>query len=343
MKQRFLHFDIIKGIAILFVLLDHVAGLAGGYIYDSALYPMFHSIYMPMFILVSGYFSARALELSSSGIHKYWKNKFTRLLLPLLFLPLLMNWIDKGFSYSLPISQWLGKYWFTYVLFLLFVIFYIFRLGFQVLRSLFPKLMNWQGTEVFYFLGSLVAVRLGVKVLESISPEMEYYLQLNRITFLYKYLVLGYFMAIKPRFERFMRSEFIMPFAFFIFGACIYSDFVFDYEVLNGHLITLSGLVVVYYLSYTMAQKTSLTNKCLGFLGKESLPIYLTHYFFLPYLPWAKTFLNDIITNKAQLISWEIWIAMVGILMTLVPTLIVIRIIKSNKYLAFLFYGEKLT
>ncbi len=202
--------------------------------------------------------------------------------------------------------------------------------------------MAWKGSEIFYFLGSLVAVRLGVKVLESVNPELEYYLQLNRITFLYKYLVLGYFMAIRPKFENFMRNKLVMPFVFFMFSACVYVDFVFDYEVLNGHLITLSGLAVIYYLSYTMAQKTSFINKSLSFLGKESLPIYLTHYLFLPYLPWTKTFLSDIITNKAQLISWEIWIAIVGILMTLVPTLLVIRIIKSNKYLAFLFYGEKL-
>ncbi len=141
MKQRYLQFDLLKGVAILLVILGHIFYHCGTSPYlKTILWNLLVSVHMPLFIFISGYFSAKALDLSSAGVLKYWQNKALRLLLPLLFLPTLMHWITRGFGLHLPLEEYLGRYWFTYVLFELFFIFYVFRLGFELIKKVTPSI-----------------------------------------------------------------------------------------------------------------------------------------------------------------------------------------------------------
>ncbi len=149
MKERYLHFDILKGISILLVVLGHIFYFTGVSMYSKTIfYNILVDIHMPIFIFVSGYFSVKALDLSKNGVFKYWENKSIRLLLPLLICPLLMNWVLYGFSLNPPLSQYTGRYWFTYALFLLFVIFYVFQLGFQLIKPVLIKVNMLGGGQV---------------------------------------------------------------------------------------------------------------------------------------------------------------------------------------------------
>ncbi len=85
MKQHHAHLDILKGIAIAMVAMGHV-------FLDMPRNPAFHvicSVHMPIFMLVSGYLSARPLPTSSKEVLSYWSKKVIQLLLPLLSLPLI--------------------------------------------------------------------------------------------------------------------------------------------------------------------------------------------------------------------------------------------------------------
>ena len=79
-------------------------------------------------------------------------------------------------------------------------------------------------------------------------------------------------------------------------------------------------------------------SRALIFLGQWSLPIYLTHYFFLPGLLGMNDYLGAIAMEKR--LSVEIFTYSLGALMTLIPTLPVIWLLKRNPYLDYFFYGE---
>ncbi len=346
MKERYLHFDILKGIAILFVVLGHIYcfGIEGKYLH-SIIERLLFKIQLPLFIFVSGYFSSKALDLSSKGIYKYWKGKAIRLLLPLLFLPVLFNFMINGVSFSLPFNLYVGKYWFTYHLFFLFCHLYIFRLGFIFLNKVTLVRKLGVGMELAYYLGTILIVRLLMhwNVFQSLNMYFSYYY----INSLYKFLILGYLCSRIQSLEYFIRSKYVSATSFIMLVGLLYFEYTTypSDEIglyLGSGLTIISGIVFFYNLSLSMAKTNNHLNKVIAYIGKESLPIYLTHYFFLPFIPNIKYFLESTISNKAMIITWEFWIGVLGVAMTLVPTLLVIRIIKSNKYLAFLIYGEKI-
>ncbi len=351
MKQRYVHFDVLKGIAILLVIFGHIYLLCGGDYGESVILNILISVHMPIFFLVSGYFSARDLDLSGKGIIKYWQNKAIRLLLPLLCLPFLMNCIKNGFSLSLPLEQivpnrgvgsQIGYYWFTYVMFTTYIVFYAFKSIFTILEHKLKFITGGGLSELVYFLGSIVVTAICIRFIAIYAKDIYYILLLAKVAWLYKFLVMGYLMARYRKFEGFVRQPLVSAVAFFAFIGLIYAEYVFNFNPLNGLVATLFGLLFFYYLAYQMGEKKSYITNFFSFIGKEAFPIYLTHYFFLPNLPWLHRLLSEEITNRSQVIVWEFWIGILAIAMVLVPTLIVIRIVKTNPYLAFLLYGEKI-
>ncbi len=344
-KERYLQFDLLRGIAILLVVLGHIFYLTNPETYThSILWNLLVSIHMPLFIFVSGYFSAKALDLSSVGVLKYWQKKTIRLLLPLLFFPVLMHWLTGGFALELPWVEYVGRYWFTYVLFEIFVVFYFFRLGFQLLKKFLPSIMSKWQSEIIYFLLSVLILYFGYKHPRFLGLELSKYLIFHKVVWLYKYLVFGYLMARNSWLEKLLRNEGFGAFAIFTYVALLYVEYgwySWESPFAKGIPITGFGLMAFYYIACKFSEQSSKGLNFFAYLGRESLPIYLTHYFFLPYLPWLSKFLTNTISNKMQIIAWEFWIGVLALVMTLIPTLLVIRIIKTNRYLAFLFYGEK--
>lgn len=121
-QQRAIEFDVLKGIAILLVVIGHVyrTSLQGAY---SALEDIIYTVHMPLFVLVSGYFTQRPPTWTRYGVYSYWKGKVLRLLLPLLFIAELHSIIISG-EVGLPLQSMVGSYWFTYALFLIFGVFF---------------------------------------------------------------------------------------------------------------------------------------------------------------------------------------------------------------------------
>ena len=107
MQQRSASFDVIKGIAILLVILGHVfrLSLRGA---PSVLEDVIYTIHMPMFVLVTGYFSTRPVEWTMSGVWSFWKAKVLRLLLPLLFIAEIVQIASEG-AVSLPLRSMVDR------------------------------------------------------------------------------------------------------------------------------------------------------------------------------------------------------------------------------------------
>ncbi len=346
-KVRLLHFDFLKGVAIWLVVLGHVWGHASGPMYTrTILLPLLDSIHMPLFMMLSGYFLNRPLDLSKRGVAHFWKSKAIRLLLPLLFAPLCYDWIRNGVSLELPHKAIFQEYWFTSTLFAFMVLLYIFRVWAQIKE--FSSLSIGVGVTLWaIFVSYMASLLLNIDLPEFMQ------LFLYKTAWCFPYFILGFLVGRFDVLERSIRDERLGALAFFVYVGLLwyYSVNIFSLEpshlLIIARLLTISGLISFYSLASSAFSKTVRAEDCsylsriLICLGRESLPIYLTHYFFIPALPWLKAFL-DSFAYRPQVFAWEFALGALGTIMVLVPTLLLVRIIKSNKYLALLLYGEEL-
>lgn len=337
-QARLVHFDVLKGIAILLVVLGHIFVYAGGPMYDrSILLSLLNSIHMPLFMMLSGYFLARPLDLSRDMVYRFWRSKVIRLLIPLLFAPVLFDWMRYGIGVC-PNRAIFQEYWFTSVLFAFTVLVYLLR--FVAYRL---NLHSW-GLGIGVIIWTIVVVYVADIILD-LSIPIFIQLFLDKVAWLFPYIMLGYCLGAFNGVLRWVQREDVGALAFGGYVALLWSEYAM-LEALTPptRLLTFTGLIACYSLAYNgiyrrLGGELSWLSCSLAYLGRESLPIYLTHYFFVPALPWMKDFLESI-TYRQQVFAWEFALGALGVVMTLVPTLLMIRIIKCNKYLTLLFYGE---
>lgn len=344
-KQRYLHIDVLKGIAILLVVLGHIYVFAWDQYNKALLFALLTSIHMPLFIMLSGYFMSKDLDLSMKGVVGFWSSKVIRLLLPLLFIPIFFDWVRYGVSTeAIPLKAIFMEYWFTSALFGLIALLYIFKVVVE------PRRLSPFYLAVLAIAWAVVARLALLWIHDRIGINLVQ-MYLSKLSWLFPFFTLGYLMGRIEHLERWVRDQRIGAVAIAIYLAYLWYWYL---RVENFSLVPLGlsflGLIACYSLAYhgcnrKVSQKqtepASRLTKILAYLGRESLPIYLTHYFFLPAMPWMKDFL-DAITYRPQVFAWEFALGVLGGLMVLVPTLLVIRIIKCNKYLAMLLYGEEI-
>lgn len=341
-NTRFASIDAMRGFAILLVVMGHVAyhSLHMG---DSLLFQTIAMVNMPLFVILSGYLATNPLSLSLRGATIFWQGKTTRLLLPLIVLPSLYQYIQDG-SMIIPFTaifeQPWNEYWFTYTLFCIFLVFYGVRLFIDL-----TKLRKWWFAETVVMLLSIIAIE-GVSRL---YPEAVWssYIQLGKVAWLYKYFVLGYFIGKYPTIQSFLKTNVVglMSALLFLLGVMLYShlDMPFPYGSSKPIflLIAMSFFVVTYYTANRLTDDSEKLSRVIIGLGRYSLPIYLTHYFFLLPLSFLHPYLDNISSN-IQILGIEVLMYLFGAVLTLMPTFIVVRWVMANPLLAFVCYGEPL-
>lgn len=132
----------------------------------------------------------------------------------------------------------------------------------------------------------------------------------------------------------------------FIFALLLLVHDVLGIEFIYGaptwHIqtpIAISAVALCFYISHKLTDDTQPISRAMIYLGRYSLPIYLTHYFFLPDFEKINHLIESLFPGR---FSTDLFISIAGTLWVLVPTLIVVRWVNSNKYLALILYGEPL-
>ncbi|MDO4691372.1 MAG: acyltransferase family protein [Porphyromonadaceae bacterium] len=109
------HVDILKGIAILLVLMGHIFIFGLDYA-RSPIFSMICSIHMPLFVMLSGMLSARPMQFSMEHIGVYWRKKSIQLLLPLVIIPFFYALTANISTEQMIFGVYHGGYWFTFSL-----------------------------------------------------------------------------------------------------------------------------------------------------------------------------------------------------------------------------------
>lgn len=123
MKTRIQIFDTLKAIAIIAVIYTHCLQFLGiGNYWHHPLFKLTYSFHMPLFMLISGYFASRSLELPMLELVK---KKAIRLLLPCLTAGIIVIGINRlvgvGPKHA-GISELVNNLWYLKSLFLCFCI-----------------------------------------------------------------------------------------------------------------------------------------------------------------------------------------------------------------------------
>lgn len=345
--DRLLSLDAIKGGAILLVLWGHIYRFAEydtSTLYYSYVVQYLEAVHMPFFMLIAGFFATKALDLTRQGILHYWRDKLVRLVLPaVLWHLMLMTWI-----WGIPsLGGILGKeYWFTLTLFIYFGVFYVQRLLIDGMLNLIPRRGRlW--TEAGLHL--LLTVGL-VYLSESSSFEglqwLRYFSSVSTaFPCLYPYFVLGYLMKRLSLLDYLQtQCSGVVSFVLLILSLGVFRHQELEVPYLSYGLFHSYRLMALASFAFLVYGMTALTDrggwisKGLVFLGQWSLPIYLTHYFFLPHVYGIRAYLQ-LIPPTGRLML-ELAVYSLGTLMTLLPTLAVIWLLKRNPYLDYALYGE---
>lgn len=339
--SRLTHIDLLKGFAILLVVMGHTMWISIGK-YTPPLFEVLATIHMPLFVTLSGFFATKPLNISMGGVVSYWISRLCRLILPLLILPALFQYIRYG-ELNLPLVSIISEYWFTYALFLVFIVFYSFRLLALLCRDYCEeRLFLW--LEPLLALLSIFTLRACIDFADDFVPN------LGKVYWLYKYFLIGYFVGKHKELQAMLVSELAGCVSGLLLLISIVLHFYLGLEFQYGvsplvsvaNLMAVSAFAFAFYVAYRLSGEPPTKLKdVFVYLGKQSLGIYLVHYFFLFDMSWLRPYFDAIASSHLRL-GADVLVSLGLSLLVLVPTLLVVSWIQTNRYLAFLLLGEPL-
>lgn len=125
-KQRIKYIDALRGFTMFLVVLQHIESIGFGiHPYESVLGNILVSFRMPMFFFISGYIAYKvSFDWNMDAYCSNLRKKAIVQLIPTVFFFSLFTIAKAGNPISSFVTNGWGGYWFTFVLFEMFVLFY---------------------------------------------------------------------------------------------------------------------------------------------------------------------------------------------------------------------------
>lgn len=327
--------DVLKGIVIFLVVVGHAYHFGFAY-YSSPLLLILRSIDMPIFCFLSGYLAHRGWRsLEQGGAWYQLRRKCIQLLVPLFLLPTLYALCYAVGWREMLLGVHHGGYWFTFVLFQLFVLYALFR----VLHAR----LNPEGSLQVELSLALLMV-FGVLILnmhwEQWHSPSYTAMSWGKLHYLFPYFMLGHMASKHARLEALMRADWMIALSGIAFFCLIYREYTVG-RVLGGEPASLMGLTFMYGAVSKLGQEQTRMNSLWAYLGRESRSIYLLHYFFLFSVPWLKPLLEGELVGKRKLM-YELAPALGYAILVVCMSLLVVRLLRTSPVLELLCFGKEI-
>ena len=288
---RMQYVDALRGVSILLVVLHHVFGKMGPVMAlpsALALRETFASFLMPLFFFLSGYFAYRAADRWTAGKLRdvFSKKVCAQIIGTAVFATIFCLWFDIDIpAFFSNIGD--GEYWFTVVLFQMFVLYILLMLLTRGLR---------RGDRIFTALTIVLAtVMYAVNICLTVSHNC---IQLcnftdacgwGKLTFFFPYFAIGLLArGSGTRLFRLMTRRFFSFVNVAVFLLCLIFISDIDYTS-KGKLLHLacgvSGVLTLFMLFYGSRRyfdSGRALPRVMSFVGRRTLDIYFIHYLFLP-------------------------------------------------------------
>lgn len=346
-KQRLHYFDVIKGIAIILVVMGHVMYFGIHNIDKAFILKSLDKIHMPLFFFISGYFTYKFSD--NKVVLPNLFSRFKQLIIPLVCVSAL--WIyyfpHSGIE-SLFDSTWEGLYtdyskngyWFTLCLFEIILLY-------SVIAIIFNKITKeWQQILVLIVTYAAIGVACmygnGIVLTCSGLPLVFQFFPIFFIGVFAKKHHQGFNALLQNNTANTLALIFG---GFLMYFTCYYWEFPklpqFSLEITKS-FVHIAVVLVVFATVKPLCEKAYATNKpsfavkSLQYIGKESLTIYLLHYFFLFPMGALRQPMIDMGLGFAPLFVVSFIASMIIITMVLGVKLIIER----SKLLSLLLLGK---
>lgn len=322
-RQYLYYFDVMKGIAIILMVMGHVMLFA----FDLRAPEPLTSFYfnMPLFFYISGFLAYKNFQ-KIDDLGKRILCRGIVLLFPyIIFLCLYKIFID-GIDWNLSILYIGGqRYWFLYILCILSTFFLVNEYLIKGVRNNFLYVILWIVPYFFFILLKVLCFRMGSDLQTAMSELVNYY----------RYFLIGYLCKKYINFNNLLfDNKLVVAIAFF----CYFLNWYF-FEFYNIALIflgTLGGIIILKSFVKNYISEDSIVGKILIYVGKCSIGIYVIHYFFIPDL---SNMFGCILDCKNPYI-WQFTVALMVTIPIIAASIWVYKVIEMNKYLYFIFFGK---
>lgn len=326
-KKRIAYLDALKCLAILIVIDNHIRNLNGFEAYDSLSGTMLKAVSLPIFFFISGMLAYK----QQMTIGEVWSNlsrKFTFLVIPALAFRIGMNMVKHVNIFNF-ITEGMHGYWFTIVLFEIFLIYYV--------VTLTIKNEKWR-------IGVLIALSLaGVAMLALDKDFGPAIFDLRRLTKYFQFFVLGTLaMKYRPKYESLMNNEIAK--AVLIVGTFV-TLFLTTYGFPPVVHHFLRDVALRYFATFAIVsffvchenyfQRETKLNSLIILIGQNSLAIYLIHYFFLPHFRPLPEWFNGLDMLTVHLFSMLYTVAITAL------CLLFVKFLSNSKFVKQYILGKK--
>jgi len=325
--------DILKGIAIILVVVGHCIQYGSGYNYmTNSLYfsnfafKLIYSFHMPLFMLISGYlfyYSIKKYSFKSNLI-----NRLKTTIVPIVSYTLICYILNKSLDFDVEIflNNMFSNLWYLWAVFWCSVIVLIVE-RVRKIKNIIYVLIYF----IMFFVPNIYNFHL--------------------YCFMYVFFILGFLFNkynLKQYFKYRLRSVsiisiiiFIILFVFYDINSYIY---VSGYNIMNENgftqifiniyrsIIGLFGSVFLISTTKMILLKTNLKFKILSYIGKNSLAIYIISSLIFVYLfPRFNVYIDNL--NYIIIFMETIFVIILSLLLNF--------IIKKSKLLNFLILGSR--
>lgn len=344
-QGRIAWIDALRGFAMWLVVIMHVQFFSGsqGTIYNTLIAWLF----MPLFFFVSGLviYNPNRQWTAGSVLTYLWK-KVQQILIPTVIMFLLANWILGYNVMEQLIHPMKAGYWFTITLFWFIALYVLFEWLMQACKT---DNKGWMiCLVVLTALFSLLLSRHGLYTRMFGDGAMVWFdaLQIGKWSY-FQFFVLG---VVAKKYQdfclRLLRNRYVMGIVIvaYILMAVIRvqglpcADVQRYFAIVCVRLLPYASICIVTILFYLLRSfwASSRTGRALQIAGRNTLGIYLIHYFFLAG-NWS--FLRTISTNTPPVLLLITFALLAVVIMAC--CMVVIRVIRLSPLLAQYMIGDK--
>lgn len=337
-KNRNQFVDIMRGIAMLLVVLGHtITGCTIGS-HQTFLFNVILSLQMPLFILISGYVTKYSYEIKDiSSLWLYIKRRTIAYVLPWMVWSFIVRGIvfNQSDFFNIKYILWHmdAGYWFLATIWTISMIFGI--SSFISSRFIKSSILMKQGILLATYLACMALLGI-IAFFEGLSffaiKLTLYYLPFYYIGYLYGQC--DDKLLCNERNKKILDGIIAIAFTIWIFVSVNYSLYGMSdrgIDVLIRAITSLSGCIAVCGLCYGIFSEK--IGGVLATVGVHSLEIYLTHYLLLNTIKYIP---------KTVLMSLQgISIVTINYVLTVCLVIFLIKLIEKNSILTYLLYGKK--
>ena len=294
-KNRLEYLDCLRGLVMLMVVFSHTCG---NFCLDCKdgfwIGQIFAILMLPGFFFTSGWFTR--ISLSGGAIFKRLK----LMLVPTISMFLIYVFIYWGNLNSLgycALGEYKFGYWFTFALFLMNIIHWVVSEIFELLR--FDERKTTIYSLCFLFIISVLIIILKDWDWNYNNGLLAGWFSLRLIAMYFPFYLMGLACKQYERlFHRLICNEYVVGILVIVFVASLFRlNNGFYYVTFQSGI----GLLLLYRFCYlyqdTLSNKT-FVGKQLSLIGRNTLPIYLIHYFF--FLGLKFTEIGGFLNNQTQ-------------------------------------------